>query len=52
MYLLEKNKKIMRVIAKPIIKYLYKNNKTPVDFIKSTMIVRLLERLLNPSYKT
>lgn len=48
-YLWGKKKKIMRVIAKPIIKYLYLKDKVPVDFNKSTMIVGLSGTVTKPS---
>lgn len=41
MYLWGKKKKIMRVIVKPIIKYLYLKDRVPLNFNKSTMIVGL-----------
>ena len=41
MYLWGKKKKIMQVILKPIINFLYKKDKVPVNFKKSTMIVGL-----------
>jgi SAM-dependent methyltransferase len=40
-YLWGTKKKIMRVIVKPIIKYLYLKDKVPQNFNKSTMIVGL-----------
>ncbi|WP_426092174.1 class I SAM-dependent methyltransferase [Flavobacterium sp. DSR3-2] len=40
-YLWGNKKKIMRVIVKPIIKYLYLKDKAPLNFDKSTMIVGL-----------
>jgi SAM-dependent methyltransferase len=48
MYLWGINKKIMRVIAKPIIKYLYNKDKVPVDFKKSAMIVGLSGTVIKP----
>ena len=48
MYLWGKKKKIMRVIAKPIIAYLYKNDKAPSNFKKSTMIVGLSGTVVKP----
>ncbi|UTN04607.1 class I SAM-dependent methyltransferase [Flavobacterium bizetiae] len=48
MYLWGKKKKIMRVIAKPIIAYLYKNDKAPANFKKSTMIVGLSGTVVKP----
>jgi SAM-dependent methyltransferase len=40
-YLWGNKKKIMRVLVKPIIKYLYLKDKVPLNFNKSTMIVGL-----------
>ena len=48
MYLWGKKKKIMRIIAKSIMDYLYKNDKVPVDFKKSTMIVGLSGTVIKP----
>jgi SAM-dependent methyltransferase len=48
MYLWGKKKKIMRVILKPIIKFLYHNDKPPVNFKKSTMIVGLTGMIQKP----
>jgi SAM-dependent methyltransferase len=48
MYLWGKKKKIMRVLAKPIIGFLYKNDKPPVNFKKSTMIVGLTGTVIKP----
>lgn len=48
MYLWGKKKKIMRIIAKPIIAYLYKKDKIPANFKKSTMIVGLSGTVLKP----
>lgn len=48
MYLWGKKKMIMRVIAKPIIAYLYKNDKAPANFKKSTMIVGLSGTVVKP----
>jgi hypothetical protein len=48
MYLWGKKKKIMRLVAKPIIQYLYKNDKSPVHFNKSTMIVGLSGTVIKP----
>lgn len=48
MYLWGRKKKIMRIIAKPIIAYLYKNDKPPVNFKKSTMIVGLAGTVIKP----
>ena len=48
MYLWGKKKKIMRIIAKPIMGYLYKNDKVPADFKKSTMIVGLSGTVIKP----
>lgn len=48
MYLWGKKKKIMRIIVKPIIAYLYKKDKAPVDFKKSTMIVGLSGTVIKP----
>lgn len=48
MYLWGKKKKIMRIIAKPIISYLYKKDKAPQDFKRSTMIVGLSGTVIKP----
>ena len=48
MYLWGIKKKIMRLIAKPIIGYLYKNDKVPCNFKKSTMIVGLSGTVIKP----
>lgn len=48
MYLWGKKKKIMRLIAKPIISYLHKNDKAPSNFKKSTMIVGLSGTVIKP----
>jgi len=48
MYLWGKKKRIMRWIAKPIIAYLYKNDKAPANFKKSTMIVGLSGTVIKP----
>lgn len=48
MYLWGKKKKIMRIIAKPIISFLYKNDKAPQDFKRSTMIVGLSGTVIKP----
>ncbi|AWK02990.1 class I SAM-dependent methyltransferase [Flavobacterium crocinum] len=48
MYLWGRKKKIMRVLLKPVIKFLYKNDKTPKSFNKSTMIVGLSGTILKP----
>lgn len=48
MYLWGKKKKLMRVIAKPIINYLYKKDKAPLNFKKSTMIVGLSGTVIKP----
>jgi hypothetical protein len=48
MYLWGKKKKIMRVIAKPIINYLYKKDSAPLNFKKSTMIVGLSGIVVKP----
>jgi len=49
MYLWGRKKKLMRVIALPTIKYLYKNDKPPKDFNKSTMIVGLSGTVIKPN---
>jgi SAM-dependent methyltransferase len=49
MYLWGKKKKIMRVIVKPIMKYLYLKDKVPQNFKKSTMIVGLSGTISKPS---
>jgi len=51
MYLWGKKKKIMRIIAKPIINYLYKKDKAPKDFKRSTMIVGLAGTAFKPISK-
>ena len=48
MYLWGRKKKMMRVIAKPLIKYLYQNDKVSLDFKKSTMIVGLSGTVIKP----
>ena len=48
MYLWGSKKKMMRIIAKPIIKYLYQNDKVSLDFKKSTMIVGLSGTVIKP----
>ena len=48
MYLWGRKKKMMRIIAKPIIKYLYQNDKVSLDFKKSTMIVGLSGTVIKP----
>ena len=48
MYLWGKKKKIMRVIVKPIIYYLCKKDKAPLNFKKSTMIVGLFGTVIKP----
>lgn len=48
MYLWGKKKKMMRIIAKPIIAYLYKKDKVPANFKKSTMIVGLSGTVIKP----
>ncbi|MBZ4036569.1 class I SAM-dependent methyltransferase [Flavobacterium sp. 17A] len=48
MYLWGKKKKIMRIIAKPIISFLYKKDKAPLNFKKSTMIVGLSGTTVKP----
>lgn len=48
MYLWGNKKKMMRIIAKPIINYLYKKDKTPINFNKSTMIVGLSGTAVKP----
>lgn len=49
MYLWGKKKRIMRIVLKPIIGFLYKNDKAPVNFNKSTMIVGLSGTVLKPT---
>ena len=51
MYLWGKKKKIMRVIAKPIINFLYKKDSAPLNFKKSTMIVGLSGIVIKPIVK-
>lgn len=48
MYLWGTKKRIIRTIAKPIIAYLYKNDKAPANFKKSTMIVGLSGTVIKP----
>jgi SAM-dependent methyltransferase len=48
MYLWGKKKKIMQILAKPIIGFLYKKDKPPVNFKKSTMIVGLSGTVKKP----
>lgn len=48
MYLWGRKKKMMRIIAKPLIKYLYQNDKVSLDFKKSTMIVGLSGTVVKP----
>jgi ubiquinone/menaquinone biosynthesis C-methylase UbiE len=48
MHLWGKSKKIMRVILKPIIKFLYEKDKAPSNFQKSTMIVGLSGTVIKP----
>ena len=48
MYLWGRKKKMMRIIAKPLIKYLYQNDKVSLDFKKSTMIVGLSGTVIKP----
>lgn len=48
MYLWGRKKKMMRVVAKPLIKYLYQNDKVSLDFKKSTMIVGLSGTVVKP----
>lgn len=48
MYLWGKKKKVMRIILKPIIHYLYKNDKAPANFNKSTMIIGLTGTVMKP----
>jgi SAM-dependent methyltransferase len=48
MYLWGKKKKLMRVIAKPVINFLYKKDKAPLNFKKSTMIVGLSGTVIKP----
>lgn len=48
MYLWGKKKKVMRIIAKPIINFLYKKDKAPSNFKKSTMIVGLSGTTVKP----
>lgn len=47
-YLWGKKKKIIQVIVKPIIKFLYKKDKVPADFKKTTMIVGLSGTVIKP----
>ncbi|OAB27872.1 hypothetical protein SAMN05444395_103331 [Flavobacterium fryxellicola] len=47
-YLWRNKKKIMRVIVKPIINYLYKKDKAPGDFKRSTMVVGLCGTVRKP----
>ena len=49
MYLWGKKKKLMQFIAKPIINFLYLNDKPPLNFNKSTMIVGLTGIIEKPS---
>lgn len=49
MYLWGKKKKLMRFVAKPIINFLYLNDKPPLNFNKSTMIVGLTGIIEKPS---
>lgn len=49
MYLWGIKKKIMRVILKPIISILYRNDKAPTDFKKSTMVVGLSGIIAKPN---
>lgn len=48
MHLWGKKKRIMRVILKPIIKFLYDNDKVPADFTRSTMVVGLSGTVTKP----
>ena len=48
MYLWGRKNKMMRIIAKPLIKYLYQNDKVSLDFKKSTMIVGLSGTVVKP----
>ena len=48
MYLWGRKKKMMRIIATPLIKYLYQNDKVSLDFKKSTMIVGLSGTVVKP----
>lgn len=48
MYLWGRKKKIMQVILKPIISFLYKKDKIPLNFKKSTMIVGLSGTVVKP----
>lgn len=50
-YLWDTKKKIMRVIAKPIIKYLSLKDKVSQNFNKSTMIVGLTGTVTKPFFK-
>ena len=49
MYLWGKKKKLMQFVAKPIINFLYLNDKPPLNFNKSTMIVGLTGIIEKPS---
>lgn len=48
MHLWGKKKKLMRVVLKPVIKFLYKHDKAPLNFSKSTMIVGLSGTVIKP----
>lgn len=48
MYLWGRKKKIMQVVLKPIIRFLYKNDKPPINFNRSTMIVGLTGTIMKP----
>lgn len=48
MYLWGKKKVLMQFLLKPVIKYLYKSNKTPQHFNRSTMIVGLTGVIYKP----
>ncbi|HEX8575227.1 MAG TPA: methyltransferase domain-containing protein [Flavobacterium sp.] len=48
MHLWGKKKKAMRIILKPIIQFLYKKDKPPVNFNRSTMIVGLAGTVMKP----
>lgn len=48
MYLWGTKKKIMRIVSKPVIKFLYKNDIEPKSFLKSTMTVGFSGIILKP----
>lgn len=51
MYLWGKKKKVMRVIVKPLIKFLYFKDRVPQNFNKSTMIVGLSGTVTKSKFK-